>query len=199
MTHTARILITTCTIIAGLATVGNPFLVGLATAKVDPAPALVVHGASPEHTELLSWATERFTEAGLDLPPLDVSFHNDESTCGGSHGSFREHHDVAIINICNPRDHIILHELAHAWVASEVGDEDRERFMHDLGLISWNDPDVAWSERGTERAANMISLVLDWDPSSISSADGLPRLCGYQTLTGQSLTDAIPVNCADAR
>ncbi len=73
----------------------------------------------------------------------------------------------------------------------------RQRFMNALGLSSWTGAEVSWSDRGTERAANMIALVLDWESHQITDERALSRLCGYEILTGESLPDEIPTDCED--
>lgn len=156
-----------------------------------------VNAATAAQAEIVQSAIRRFAEAGLELPPLDVTFHEDRTQCGGNHGSFRWVDAEAEVKICNARTHIVLHELAHAWEAAVVDERTRRRFTQDLGLASWNDPEVPWSDRGIERAANTIALVLNWDADPASGSRALSRLCAYETLTGHRLRDDIPAGCDD--
>jgi hypothetical protein len=157
-----------------------------------------VHYASLDQTEMLRWGVDRFTEAGLDLPILDVTFHRDVSACGGFLGLYRTRGEAAVIDICHTRRHVILHELAHAWETQEATDQTRERFMAYRGLMTWADPDVAWEERGVEQAAETITLVLNWRSYSgpIDQPVVVHKLCGYEILTGRPLPDPLAVNCA---
>jgi hypothetical protein len=170
-------------------------LVGPAQPGDAPRDALTVSGAAHAEIELLDWSIELFAATDMQLPALDVGFHDDESGCGGIHGNFKYRNGLARINICNPSRHIVVHELAHAWISHSVPDPDRQRFMSELGLDGWNDEDTRWVDRGTERAANMVGLVLTWEPGSLTDPGALQRLCAFETLTGRDLPPAIPAAC----
>lgn len=170
----------------------------LAAGAVDEPVTVTVHGANAAATDLLDWALGRFEAAGLGLPPLDVTFYDDRDECGGNHGSFHRRDGTAVVEICNPRPHIVLHELAHAWEAEAADDTARNRFMRELGLSAWSSSAVAWADRGIERAANLIARVVDWESQPISNAGALPRFCSYATLTRRPLPEAVPADCRDA-
>jgi hypothetical protein len=215
MIHTARILFTLVAITAASAVSENPtggradssesrdISSVRATSHSAPhqggsLPTLTVRDASLDQTEMLRWSLDRFTEAGLGLPPLDVTFHPDVRACNGFGGIYRTRGDVAVIDICHTRRHIILHELGHAWDGQQLADQTRERFLTYHGLASWSDPSVAWEERGIEQAADTIALVLNWHSyaGSIDQPGVVHRLCGYEVLTGNPLPDSVPVSCA---
>jgi hypothetical protein len=69
--------------------------------------------------------------------------------------------------------------------------------MHHLDLTSWNDRDTGRLERGIERAADTIAMVLNWRSGSTKNAEFVHRLCGYEILTGEALPDTVPVDCKD--
>ena len=186
MTHTARILITLLAINAGPASPGGP---------VDPEPALTIHNASVEQTELLHRAVDRFTEVGLALPPLEVTFHSDRDECDEFNGTHRRRGEVAVINICNARPRTVLHELGHAWEAHAVTDKTREEFMDYRRSTAWSDLDAIRDERGIEQAASTIALVLNWQWGSTDDASFVTMLCSYEVLTDTPLPDSVPVNC----
>lgn len=183
-------------LLAGPAALGHPELtVPADNQPLQTVPAPAVYAATAGQQALTNWAIGRFGAAGLELPPLEVTFYDDRADCGGNHGSFGNRGDLAVIKICTPRPHVVLHELAHAWEAENVSVTARKRFMDELALSSWTGAEVPWSDRGTERAANTIALVLDWESHQITDERALSRLCGYEILTGESLPDAIPADC----
>jgi hypothetical protein len=53
-----------------------------------------------------------------------------------------------------------LHEMAHAWTEANVDQAMEARFMRIRGVDAWNDPDLAWKERGIEQAAEIIAWGL---------------------------------------
>ena len=56
-------------------------------AEVEPKGIEVV-GAETETLALVDWALSRFHQAGLDLPDLVITFHEDKAPCSGNAGSF---------------------------------------------------------------------------------------------------------------
>jgi hypothetical protein len=55
---------------------------------------------------------------------------------------------------------VVLHELAHAWLAERVGPAARTRFLDHTGLATWESRDVPWGERGAEWAAAIFAWAL---------------------------------------
>jgi hypothetical protein len=149
-------------------------------------PTVALHDATPELMERVEWALNRFAAAGLVLPPLDITFHVTGASCHGYTGYFEVNSGVADIEVCMPTRHIILHELAHAWAAVTVSDANRAEVLGYWGLETWNDQDVEWSLRGSEKAADTIAFALNDIPSHPRDAL-LEYLCGYRLLTGHPL------------
>jgi hypothetical protein len=125
------------------------------------------------------WAFERFDQAGLDLPPLSLSFHDDRAACGGNFGYYHSG-DPARIDICGfNRDRFLvtpkktlLHELAHAWGYQTLDSEIRNRFLDLRGLHTWQDDSVSWQEHGTEHAAEVIAWGLMDEELFLTSISG---------------------------
>lgn len=132
------------------------------------------------------WALDRYTEAGLDLPTLTIRLHNSNEPCGGHAGVYRIEDGTDTIDICNEARWTILHELAHAWAHENLTDADRDAFVALQGLETWSSPEIAWKDRGTEQAADLIAWKLS-DSTHIpnhvwrGSVDLMEN--AYQTLT----------------
>ncbi len=157
------------------------------------APTVVIRDANEVQHAQVAWALDRFEEAGLQLPPLELTFHDGAGPCDGHPGYYRPG-DVARIEICSSKNHVILHELAHAWEGASVTAEVRDRFARHWGVDNWNDHSVAWEERGIERAADTVAFVLDGVPDQ--PTDQLLRfVCGYTLLTGKGLPEDTSVQC----
>ncbi len=142
---------------------------------------------------LTEWALARFDQAGLALPPLVISFHDDRHVCGEHFGVFRAG-DPARVDICGfnwdrfvvTAKKTVLHELAHAWTEQTLTEEAREQFLALRGLDTWGDDEFPWEEQGSEQAAEVIAWALidqdlqlavgDTDPASLTRA--------YEQLTG---------------
>lgn len=142
-----------------------------------PHGVIEVRGADDATLDRLRWAIERFTVAGLDVPRVSgIVVDPYGPDCDGASGVARLSGSRAVITVCpnaaalceddactRPRAYpsqSILHELAHAWLADNVSDADRARFVAATGLSSWGDRGVDWSRRGEEVAAETLSWGL---------------------------------------
>jgi hypothetical protein len=165
----------------------------------NPAPAHTIAG-DPDARDLhvVEWALDRFEAAGLELPTMVVEFAADRTSCGGNtavaiHGGW----EPTIIVCADPGSpdvviqRTLLHEMAHIW-ANAALDENAQRAFLDLrGLESWAE-DLAWDERGSEHAAEIMTWALmdeellmatipDNDPSDLGA--------GYALLTGMPVPE----------
>jgi predicted membrane-bound mannosyltransferase len=156
-------------------------------------PDVQVHGASPDLHTRLTEALDRFSTAGLTLPALDITFHDGLAGCEGHPGLFRTVEGVSDIEICNPTNHIMLHELAHSWVATHTTQGTKDAFIQYWGLATWNDQDAEWNDRANERSAEAIAFALGHVPAQVSPSLA-DYLCAYTLLTGES--PAAEVECA---
>ena len=116
--------------------------------------------------QLVAWATERFALVGLDLPDVEVSFHDDLESCNWNEGIYRSDGGVHRVQVCIPdhgtfasdlhRSRTLIHELAHAWEQAVLDDADRQRLLSVLDAQAWVTSDLAWEDRGAERFAETI-------------------------------------------
>lgn len=135
-----------------------------------------VWNATPQLDQLLRWAFGRFDAAGLPPPaPRSITFYpaapdrcafnaglasgaalTELTLCFGTREACTRH-------LCPPwtvqARRVVLHELAHTWMAQHLTDDVREQYVARVHL-RWNDPADAWGDRGIERAADTIAWGL---------------------------------------
>ena len=143
---------------------------------------------------LAEWALERFDRAGLVLPPLVISFHDDGPGCGGNFGLYRSG-APAQVDICGfnwdrfvlTAKKTMLHELAHAWIGQSLTETARIGFLDHRGLSTWGDDEFPWEEQGSEQAAEIIAWALmddDLDLTRFNDANPAALSDAYRHLTG---------------
>lgn len=130
-----------------------------------PEPHVPLELADAER-DLVEWAHARFELVDLDLPPVDISFHENTEPCDGSDGIYRNEGDRPRVRVCIPdrgtfasdleRQRTLVHELAHAWEQANLDDASRQGLLETLDADGWYAPDSAWDERGAERFAETI-------------------------------------------
>jgi hypothetical protein len=170
-------------------------------AEVEPKGIEVV-GAETETLALVDWALSRFHQAGLDLPDLVITFHEDKAPCSGNAGLFR-HGDPNQVHLCatadrldNARKLITLHELGHAWAETRTDKATRQAFLEERGLDSWTDPGQSAHFWGAEHAAEAVSWalmdepvkivrILDAEPERLDTA--FRMLTGFAPLIGEEI------------
>jgi hypothetical protein len=145
---------------------------------------------------LTDWALGRFDEAGLTLPALAISFHDEKDSCGGFFGLYR-HGTPGLIDICGfnwdrflpmPKK-VVLHELAHAWIARNLADDTRSAFLSLRGLDNWGDDRQPWDEQGSEQAAEIMAWGLMDEEFAIlihRDADAESLETAFELLTGRA-------------
>lgn len=132
----------------------------------SPTPKLTVTGGTEKQLALLADALDKFEDAGMELPDLDVLFSDDKADCHGAIGYFEPASSPWLITICNKHvTSVYLHELAHAWTRANLDDSTRAAFAELHGLSNWNDRTQPWGERAFEVAANVIAAGLS-DPDA---------------------------------
>lgn len=143
---------------------------------------------------LTEWALGRFDRAGLVLPPLVISFHDDRPGCGGNFGLYRSGAS-AQVDICGfnwdrfvvTAKKTMLHELAHAWIQPALTESAQERFLDLRGLSTWGDDEFPWEEQGSEQAAEIIAWALmdeDLQLTRFRNVDPVSLSEAYAQLTG---------------
>ena len=160
-----------------------------------PAPAdarpLAIHGANAAEEQAVDWALHRYRLAGLeDMPSLDVYLHRSHEACNDGIGLYH----VGRIDLCTKASSepyqrkFALHEMAHAWIESNVEPAILDRFMQVRAIATWNDRSYDWKERGTEQAAEVVAWGLGEGEMSplLPEAVDAPTLAGlYELLTGR--------------
>lgn len=121
---------------------------------------------TPDERDMIAWARGRFALVGLDLPELDISFHEDTRFCGGHDGVYRHDQGRPRVRICVPdpgtfaftlhRKRTLIHEFAHAWEQANFEDEDRRDLLAILDADDWYAPEAPWEQRGAERFAETL-------------------------------------------
>lgn len=138
---------------------------------------------TPEARAIVEWAIGRFTDAGLQLPDLVISF---PAYCRGKGALY--HVGQGAIDFCQLNRRVALHELAHAWDDTS-GEVDREEFMQLRGVQLWfGGIETPSAEQGSEHLAVIIAWGLM--DAGARSAHGLPHnsdaelSAAFETLTG---------------
>ena len=128
--------------------------------RTSLAPSVAVLDASAAEQRLLDGALTRFRDAGMRLPDLRVTFHDDEAPCHGHLGWFSARTRPWSVHVCSDLPFVVTHELAHAWIDAHVGRAEEQAILDATGLEHWRGEDVPWQERGVERTAFVIQQVL---------------------------------------
>jgi hypothetical protein len=159
-----------------------------------PAPArepLVIHGADTAQERAIDWSIRRYREAGLaGLPDLEVYLHRSHDACHGGIGLYHGGRiDLCTEDSSDPyRRKFALHEMAHAWIETNVDTAVLDRFMDVRGIAAWNDRSFDWKDRGTEQAAEIVTWGLGEGEISplLPEATDAPTLARlYELLTGR--------------
>ena len=118
-----------------------------------------IHTETDDQLDEVVWALDRFEEAGLELPPVEIHIHSDKSECNGLNGYLANTTDGGwIIHSCGVA-FTLLHELAHAWDNHSLDDETRAEFLELAQADTWDNPDN-WNLAGGEHAANVVAWAL---------------------------------------
>jgi hypothetical protein len=146
---------------------------------------------TPARTELVEWAVARYEAAGLELPTVDLRFHDSDAGCHGNVG-WTDGFDVELCTRlameAGPQ-RIVLHELAHAWCNANLDDAGREAFDRFRGSPSWNGSTSSWKARGTEQAAEIVAWGLgDGTMLPLIDGDVSPEglAAAFELLTGRA-------------
>ena len=165
-------------------------------------------------TATVAQARELFADADLELPvDLVVRFPSDPAGCDGDLGRYEvvdgqptasvcwTHHDPEVERRLQLQ--ALVHEFAHAWEDAVVDDPTREAFEQASGATSWAHGDSAWTDRGQELAAELITWAL-LDPAVLFIDFGEMGTCtrwahAFSLLTGQSAPEPLVRECDPGR
>lgn len=120
---------------------------------------------NPEQQDLVDRSLARFEVQGLELPDVEIVFHDSPLACHGHKGLYRE--NTRTLEMCSLDDSTMLHELAHAWANAHLDTDEMALFVARRGLDSWNDHDDEWERRGTEHVAETIAWALLEEPNHV--------------------------------
>jgi hypothetical protein len=172
------------------------FLAILAVAGVVDAPEIGSRLSIIELTagqqDIVGWAVELFDAAELELPGVTLIRYHSSEPCFGRRAAHLIEDGRSVIRVCNKdtgpeAEHVILHELAHAWDRHSLSEDRREAFLRVRGLRVWRSKDTVWEERGAEHAAEVVvwGLIDRQFSAQIPDNSCAELLAGYTTLTGR--------------
>ena len=124
------------------------------------------------------------------MPDLEVYLHRSHDACNGDIGLYHGGRiDLCTEDSSEPYQRkFALHEMAHAWIESNVDTAVLERFMDIRGIAAWNDRSFDWKDRGTEQAAEIVTWGLGEGEIAplLPEATDAPTLARlYELLTGR--------------
>ena len=122
---------------------------------------------TPRAIEIIDWAVDRYQEAGLQLPDLEISF---PTSCGGKNALYHVGHKS--VDFCYViTKTTVLHEFAHAWDDTS-GAVDRAKFLELRGLtVWWGGTGMPSEQQGAEHLAEIIA----WGLMDVDTR-GVPQL-----------------------
>lgn len=183
--------------------------------QTDGGHEISIYNGTPRLNQFLLWGVSRFARAGLEEPRFDsVTFEPSRRCVNRSGRLFQDADsrglfscvyeddlcpgegicDVAILNVRAS----LLHELGHAWILDNVDRPTETALLELSDRDTWNNPDVPWSERGFEYAAEVLAWGL-LDETAPMVRIGRPACqelaAAFELLTGTSPLDGRG-NCA---
>lgn len=166
-------------------------------------PDLKVRATHPLQSVNVSWAMGRFDAAGLDLPPLEISFARGPDVCDGHRGTAATDRLPVKLEVCVDsydevqQREVLLHELAHAWDLGGLATspESRDNFLWARGLANWHDQSEEWAHRGAEQAAEILMWGLRDSQTPIATSAGSvgPQDTASLTQAFRMLTGRLPL------
>lgn len=174
---------------------------GQRTGTVGAREAEIWNG-TPGLQQLLSWAYDRYAAVPLSTDSVDrITFVPPAAdACDGLLGMILG----SEINLCFDADmacldracdrwetwakETVLHELAHAWIATHVNPDTRRAFLARTHLTTWDSGLAQWADRGVEWAAETIAWGLMDEPYHPRRELKLPS-CSERAALFQLLTN----------
>jgi len=120
----------------------------------------VVYGADTSQEAAIEWALQRFDDAGIPLPPLEIYQHDSVSGCNEHDGFFTPQESIDRIDLCTDSTFILLHELGHAWAENFASEDVRDALLASFGGGEWSGSNAADRKQGAERAASVLAVGL---------------------------------------
>lgn len=164
-----------------------------------------VYNGTDQLEELLAWGFTRYEAADLNAPRISrVTSHNGWSDmCRGARGLILN--DAVVLCFqgtslwctegCTRWEPVakavLLHELAHAWMAEHVDHATIAEFLRISGRATWADRGEAWGDLGAELAAETIAWALMDEPAPMKAGLG-ERTCDQRAALFETLTGTAP-------
>jgi hypothetical protein len=154
-------------------------------------PSIELLGMTADEQAAARHQVALFDAAGLSLPPMTISRHDDKAACNGHEGLHRTDGARSVIDVCTItgvwQARTILHELTHAWAFHFLTTERMAAFKSLRGWQHWLDNDTVWEDNGAEQAAEIMVWGLSDHAVPVVRID--QRSCseleaGYFALTG---------------
>ena len=146
------------------------------------------------------WAAWRFEIAELEVPEVEVHFHQDLSSCGGHLGYAKGGRiDLCMSEVDPPARRALLHEMGHIWLDENVTPLARPLFLGLRDLPSWNSLNDPWNLRGYEQGAEVMAWALGEGiiTPSIPDNEAEKLELAYRALTGRESPD-LPSGLAES-
>lgn len=174
---------------------------------MGPVGVTVPEHASEVERDAVRWAIGQFQSAGLELPPVEISFSTDSADCSGEQGVYRRRSGEHSVVVCVPdlegaaidhrRKRTLLHELAHAWDHATLTGTDRVDLEQRFDANDWYALDRPWGERPVEQLAETLTGGLLDQPRRPLLID---RNCeqvhaDFRVITGRSPLGPIEPHC----
>ncbi len=167
-----------------------------AAATLEPTQSTIDPVLATEETAAVNAARQRYTDAGLEFPDVDIRFHGDPAYCYGNDGYYRLWFDgTATIDVCYPqadpdirhipRTRTLWHELAHAYIEPRIDEATKAALLELLYLPDWDEG--SWSELGKENAAEILVWGIAggrYKPWDVTEFDCPTKAAAYTLLTG---------------
>ena len=188
MSNALRFITAIATIVSGLVVPNETVASGR-----PPTQPIEIVGMSADEVAATLRDVGLFAEAGLPLPAITITRHDDRVACNGHEGLHQTDGARSVIDICTESSgaweaRTVLHELAHAWAFHFMTKAHMDAFQKVRGWQHWLDYDhAAWGDNGTEQAAEIMVWALSDHPERVVQIDH--RSCdelraGYVALTG---------------
>ena len=148
---------------------------------------VLAYEADADQIQMTRWAANRFERAGLQVPEVEIHFHEHLSDCRGHLGyALAGRIDLCTHLVDTPARRAILHEMGHIWLDEHFPVWERPRFLRLRDLSAWNSSKDPWNVRGYEQGAEVMAWALGeriMTPSIPDNGEGELRTA-FRFLTG---------------
>lgn len=176
--------------------------------RVDQ-PEVVIESilfAFPSDEIVYANAVATFEAGGFVVPDFLARFHTTTEPCRGHFGlHVRTSAGVSTVNVCRTmdremaqqiaREHTLMHEMAHAWIAQNVTLRQMEALMALRGLTVWEGAGEDWHRLGAEHAAEILLWGMTDGARNLSfqidQDDTAELAAAYEILVGETSSTGI--------